>query len=145
MAKMRTIHIEARSDDKFGVEVKAGDRTMYVDQARSAGGADGGANPLEYLFTSLAGCIATTARIIASQKKLDLKGMDMKIEGAFDTDVLLGKRTDTRPGVTSIHVSITLDSAMSEMERKIFFQELHSRAPVADTIAEATPITIGAG
>jgi uncharacterized OsmC-like protein len=145
MGKMRTIRIEARSDDKFGVEVKAGDRMMVVDQAKSAGGADAGANPLEYLLSSLAGCIATTARIIASQKKLDLKGMDMKIEGAFDADALLGRRTDARPGVTGIRVGITLDSAMSEMERKNFFQELRSRAPVADTIAEATPITIGAG
>jgi len=142
MGKIRTIHIEARSDDRYKVEVKAGNRIIYVDQAKIAGGTDAGANPFEHLFSSLAGCIATTARIIANQKKLDLKGMDMKIEGAFDAEILLGKNAGNRPGVTGIQVSVALDSAMSEMERKSFIQELRLRCPVLDTIAEATPITL---
>ena len=48
MAKMKTISIEAKLDEKFKVEVKAGDRTMYVDQPKAAGGTDAGPNPLEY-------------------------------------------------------------------------------------------------
>jgi uncharacterized OsmC-like protein len=37
---------------------------------------------MEYLFASLAGCIATTARTIANQKQLDLNGMDSLKAGA---------------------------------------------------------------
>ncbi len=79
MAKIKTIRIEARADDKYKVAVKAGERTLYVDQPLFVGGTDAGASPMEYLVSSLAGCIATTARIIANQKKLDLNGMDSEL------------------------------------------------------------------
>jgi uncharacterized OsmC-like protein len=144
MAKIKTIRIEARADDKYKVAVKAGERTLYVDQPLVVGGTDAGARPMEYLFSSLAGCIATTARIIANQKKLDLNGMDINVEGSLDTDIIYGKSRAGRPGVTGIRVSVALDSSMSEMERKSFFEELRMRCPISDTIAAATPISIAA-
>jgi len=143
-AKIKTIRIEARADDKYKVAVKAGERTLYVDQPLFAGGTDAGASPMDYLFASLAGCIATTARIIATQKKLNLNGMDITVEGSLDLNILYGKSRDSRPGVTGINVSVALDSAMSEMERKSFFEELRLRCPISDTIAAVTPITITA-
>jgi putative redox protein len=142
--KMKTIRIEARVDDKYKVAVQAGERTLYVDQPLVAGGEDAGASPMEYLFASLAGCIATTGRIIATQQKLDLKGMDIKVEGPLDLNIIYGKSRDGRPGVTGINVDVALDSTMSEMERQRFFAELRSRCPISDTIAAATPITITA-
>ncbi len=142
--KLKTVSIEARADEKFKVAVQAGEHTIYVDQAVSAGGEGAGANPVEYLFASLAGCIATTGRIIATQQKLDLKGMDIKIEGSLDLNVLSGKSRDGRAGLAGIEVSVALDSTMSELERQRFFQELRSRCPISDTIAAATPITITA-
>ena len=143
-SKIKTIRIEARADDKYQVAVKAGERTLYVDQPLFAGGTDAGASPMEYLFASLAGCIATTARIIATQQNLDLQGMDIKVEGSLDLGILYGKSRDSRPGVTGINVSVALDSAMSEVERKGFFEELRLRCPISDTIAAATPLTITA-
>ena len=96
--KMKTIRIEARADDKYKVAVKAGERTLYVDQPLVAGGNDAGASPMDYLFASLAGCIATTARIIANQQKLDLHGMDITVEGSLDLNILYGKSGDSRAG-----------------------------------------------
>jgi putative redox protein len=142
--KLKTIRIEARADEKYKVAVQAGEHTLYVDQAVSAGGDGAGANPVEYLLASLAGCLATTGRIIASQQKLDLKGIDIKIEGSLDLNILSGKSRGGRAGLTGINVSVALDSAMSELERQRFFQELRSRCPISDTIAAVTPITITA-
>ncbi|MGO8944387.1 MAG: OsmC family protein [Syntrophobacteraceae bacterium] len=144
MARIKTISIEARADDKYKVAVKAGERTLYVDQPLFVGGTDAGASPMEYLFASLAGCIATTGRIIAHRKKLDLNGMDIKVEGSLDTEIIYGKSRDGRPGLNGVHVSVALDSSMSETERKSFFEELRTRCPVSDTIAEATPISSAA-
>lgn len=66
----------------INIRLKAGEHTFCVDQPLPVGGTDTGASPVEYLFASLAGCIVTTARIIATQKKLNLYGMDIKIEGS---------------------------------------------------------------
>jgi uncharacterized OsmC-like protein len=142
--KMKTIRIEARANEKYQVAVQAGERTLYVDQAVALGGEGTGANPMEHLFASLAGCLATTARIIATQQNLDLQGMDIKVEGALDLNFLHGESRDGRPGATGIKVSVSLDSAMSEIDRQRFFKELRARCPISDTIAAATPITITA-
>ena len=40
MAKMKTVSIEAKSDDRFKVEVKAGNHTLYVDQPTTGGGTE---------------------------------------------------------------------------------------------------------
>jgi uncharacterized OsmC-like protein len=140
MAKMKTVSIEAKLGEKFKVEVKAGNHTLYVDQPQAGGGADEGPNPIEYLFTSLAGCIATAARIIAIQKRIKLNGMDMKIEGVFDTEIILGKSKENRPGVTGITVTLNIDSEMTKEEKKAFVEEIDSRCPVSDNIENATPV-----
>ena len=142
MAKMKTVSIEAKLGEKFKVEVKAGNHTLYVDQPQAGGGADEGPNPIEYLFTSLAGCIATAARIIAIQKRIKLNGMDMKIEGVFDTEIILGKSKENRPGVTGINVTLNIDSDMTKEEKKAFVEEIESRCPVSDNIENATPVKV---
>ena len=142
MAKLKTVRIEASADEKFKVAVTAGERTFYVDQQEQVGGTDAGASPMDHLFASLAGCIATTARIMATQKQITLNGMDIKVEGALDIHVIYGKSTEGRPGVTGIQVSVDLDSSMSEIEQRDFLEELRSRCPVWDTISAATPISL---
>jgi uncharacterized OsmC-like protein len=142
MAKMKIVSIEAKLGEKFKVEVKAGNHTLYVDQPQAGGGADEGPNPIEYLFTSLAGCIATAARIIAIQKRIKLNGMDMKIEGVFDTEIILGKSKENRPGVTGINVKLNIDSDMTKEEKQAFVEEIESRCPVSDNIENATPVKV---
>ena len=137
---MKTVSIEAKLGEKFKVEVKAGNHTLYVDQPQAGGGADEGPNPIEYLFTSLAGCIATAARIIAIQKRIKLNGMDMKIEGVFDTEIILGKSKENRPGLTGINVTLNIDAEMTKEEKKAFVEEIDSRCPVSDNIENATPV-----
>ena len=91
MARMKTVSVEAKLDEKFKIDVKAGGHVMVVDQPKAGGGADAGPTPLEYFFASLAGCIGTVARIVANQKRIPLRSIDMKIEGDFDVETLLGK------------------------------------------------------
>lgn len=142
MAKMKSVSVEAKLGEKFKVEVKAGNHTLCVDQPTAGGGADAGPNPIEYLFTSLAGCIATVARIIAMQKRLALRGMDMKIEGEFDTEIMLGKSKENRPGIAGLNVTLNIDAAMSKEEKEAFVQEIESRCPVSDNIGNTTPIKV---
>lgn len=142
MAKMKTIGVEAKLDEKFKIEVKAGDHIMYVDQTKAGGGNDAGANPLEYFFASLAGCIGTIARIVANQKRIKLNGMDIKVEGAYDLETLRGKSRENRAGFAGIKVTLNIDSDMSKEEKEAFIHEVESRCPVSDNIANTTPVVI---
>jgi uncharacterized OsmC-like protein len=129
-------------DEKFKIEVKAGEHLMVVDQPKAGGGTDAGATPLEYLFAALAGCIGTVARIVAMQKRIPLKGMDMKVEGAFDLETLLGKSKENRAGFAGIKVMLHIDADMTKQEKEDFIQEVESRCPVSDNIANLTPVVI---
>ena len=142
MAKMRTAGIEAKLDEKFKITIKAGDHTMYVDQTKAGGGTDAGATPLEYFLASLAGCIGTVARIIANQKRIPLNGIDIKIEGAYDVETLLGKSKENRAGFSGIKVTLNIDANMSKEEKEAFVHEIEGRCPVSDNIINTTPIVI---
>jgi uncharacterized OsmC-like protein len=142
MAKMKTIGIEAKLDEQFKITVKAGDHTMYIDQSKAGGGTDAGPTPLDVFFAALAGCIGTVARIIANQKRIPLNGIDIKIDGAFDVETLLGKSTENRAGFSGIKVTLNIDANMSKEEKKSFVHEIESRCPVSDNIANITPIVI---
>jgi uncharacterized OsmC-like protein len=142
MAKMKTISVEAKLDEKFKIEVKAGEHLMVVDQPKAGGGTNAGATPLEYLFAALAGCIGTIARIIAMQKRIPLRGMDIKVEGALDLETLLGKSKENRAGFTGIKVMLAIDSDMSRQQKEDFVKEIDGRCPVSDNIANITPVVI---
>jgi uncharacterized OsmC-like protein len=142
MARMKTVSVEAKLDEKFKIDVKAGAHVMVVDQPRAGGGADAGPTPLEYFFASLAGCIGTVARIVANQKRIPLRGIDMKIEGDFDVETLLGKSKENRAGFAGIKVILKIDADMSKAEKESFIHEIESRCPVSDNIACSTPVAI---
>lgn len=142
MAKIKSYRVEARSDEAFQVTVQTGEHILQVDQPLFAGGANAGATPIDHLFAALAGCVATTARIMAKQKKLNLNGMDISVEGSLDLDIIAGKSSDTRPGIAGITVTMSLDSDMSDREQAGFIEELQRRCPVYDTLAGATPIEL---
>lgn len=144
MAKMKRYAIEAQADERFKVEVTAGTRRFYVDQPAAVGGTDAGATPVDHLFAALAGCIATTARIVARQQQLTLNGLAIRIDGELDLEILAGKSSAGRAGLTGIDIKVALDGDLGTAERTRFLEELRARCPVYDTIAKATPITLDA-
>ncbi|OGR30352.1 MAG: hypothetical protein A2091_07495 [Desulfuromonadales bacterium GWD2_61_12] len=140
---MRSYGIAARADDRFKVEVTAGTRTLIVDQPLAVGGSDAGATPIDHLLAALAGCLATTARIIASQRQLPLHGMAIQIDGALDLLVLAGKSAG-HAGLSGLAIRVSLDAELAAAERSAFLNELRVRCPVYATIAATTPITLDA-
>src|SRR5690554_7633743 len=89
---VKTEKITAELLENYKIEVKTHSHVVYIDQPPAGGGGDEGPTPLEYLLSSLAGCIITIAKIVARQKRIDLRGLRVSVEGDIDTDVLLGKK-----------------------------------------------------
>jgi uncharacterized OsmC-like protein len=67
VATIKHVRVEAHMGERFRIESTIGNHALVVDQPKTAGGEDAGPSPLEYFFLSLAGCIATIARIAAQQ------------------------------------------------------------------------------
>lgn len=140
----KTVKVESNLDSKFKIESDVRGHSITVDQPANAGGSDAGPTPLEYLMISLAGCIGSIARIIAMQKKLEIRGMKITAEGDLNVDGLLGKSTDDPVGFQGFRVTAEIDSDMSAEEKEAFIHEVDSRCPVSWNLLNASNVTISA-
>jgi len=142
MATTKTVQIEATLGEAFTIESKIRDHTMYVDQPAAGGGADTGPTPLEYLLLSLASCIGSIARIIASQRKLPLRSMTIGVTGELDLDHLLGKSDQGRAGFGELKISVKMDCDMSLEEQKQFLHDVDARCPVSDSLINGCSVSL---
>lgn len=136
----KTIAINAHLDQQFTITSDIRGHQMVIDQPKNAGGQDAGPTPLEYFLFSLAGCIGSIARIIAMQRKLPVRTMDISVTGDMDPAGLLGKPTDSRVGFESLNIQVSMDADMSDAEKLAFLEEVNARCPVSENIAHLTPI-----
>ncbi len=142
MAMMKKVQVTATLDGKCKVESKIRDHVVYIDQPQQAGGTDSGPTPLEMLFFSLAGCIASIARIMAKQRGISLRSMEITVEGELNLEVLMGKTDQGRVGFTGLRVSVKIDSDMSDEEKRVFLHQVDSHCPVSENLLNATPIEV---
>jgi len=142
VATLKRVSVEAHMGERFKIESKIGDHTVFVDQPKTGGGEDAGPTPLEYFFLSLAGCIATIARIAAKQKRITLRAMDVTVEGELNVEALMGRSPDVQSGFSSITVRAKIDADMTKEEKEAFLREVDRRCPVSDNIHHVTPMTL---
>jgi len=142
VASVKHVTVEAHLGERFKIESTIGSHALIVDQPKTAGGEDAGPTPLEYFFLSLAGCIGTIARIAAKQKRINLRGMDVKVEGDLDVEGLLGRNPHAPVGFSGITVTVKMDADMSQEEKEAFAHEVDRRCPVSANIHDATPVRL---
>jgi len=142
MATMKSVEVTAKLNGTFTIESTMGNHMMYVDQPKAAGGDDAGPTPLQYLFLSLAGCIGSLGRIVANQKKLPVRSMEVTVSGDLDVERLMGKSTEGRAGFTGIRATVKIDADMTDEEKLAFLHEVDARCPVSDNLTAATPVAI---
>lgn len=124
----------------FKIESRVRNHIVITDQPAAGGGTDTGPTPPEYLLISLAGCIVTLGQIIAKQDRLPIRNIEVNIEGNLDTDVLMGKSTELRPGYLSLQVHVKIDADMSQEEKEALIHKIDARCPISDNLLNNTPI-----
>ncbi|MDX9908177.1 MAG: OsmC family protein [Bacteroidales bacterium] len=135
-----TIKVGGTIGKTFRVEISA-DHPFVIDQPKAGGGNDEGPNPLETFLATLAACFCTMGRIIANQRKIELRKIECETEGDIDKDFLMGKTDVGRSGFTEIRSFVKIDADMTEEEKKAFLHEIERRCPMADNISKSTPLT----
>lgn len=138
----KTVTVESTLGEKFVIESTIRGHKLVIDQPVNAAGTDTGPTPLELVLASLAGCIGTIGRIIALQRRIVLRGMEIKVEGELDTDGLLGKPIDGRVGFESITISVDVDADMTDEEKESFIHEVDRRCPVSENLLNGMPIHV---
>jgi len=137
---IKTVHLEAKQIAGYKIEAKARHHIAYIDQPQASGGTDSGPTPLEYLFISLASCIVTIGHIIAKQRQLPVRGIEVTVEGELETDVFMGKNTVDRAGFSAIRVHTKIDADMTQAEKEQYLHDIDARCPISDNIKNLTPV-----
>lgn len=137
---LKQVSVDAIQVDGFKIETKSRQHISIVDQPVSGGGTDAGPTPLDYLFVSLAGCIVTIGHIVAKQRRLPVRKIEVHVEGELDSDVLMGKTNSIRAGYSDIRVHTKIDADMDQEEKEAFLREIDARCPISDNIHNLTPI-----
>ncbi|MDI3323005.1 OsmC family protein [Pontibacterium granulatum] len=140
MSALKTLSVTANMAGSAAVYADIRDHKVVIDQPVNAGGSNEGPTPLEYFLFSLAGCIASIARIAAMQQKIEFRGMELKVDATLNPAGLLGKDTDDRVGFQTISVGASIDADLSEEEKKAFLDAVCDRCPLHDNIKLETHV-----
>ena len=141
MATLKQVEVVAQLGERFTIESKIRGHVLYVDQPKAAGGEDAGPTPLELLFLSLGACVGSIGRIIANQRKLPLRSMEVKVIGSLDVETLMGKSQENRAGFGGMRVVVKMDADMTKEEKENFLHDIDARCPVSDNLKSLTPVS----
>ncbi|MEK8179442.1 OsmC family protein [Flavobacterium buctense] len=101
-----------------------------------------GPSPIEYILAGYAGCINAVGKLVAKEKGIDLKSLQVEISGTLSLDKYQGKISDERAGFKSIEVTVkpTTDATLDQL--KDWLITVENRCPVQDNLINPTPVSV---
>lgn len=136
------IKVTAKSENKTKTVVQAKAFTMMIDEPKSLGGTNDGANPLEYLLAALSGCLNVVSHMVAKEMGFELKGLEIELEGDLNPAKYMGMSDAERTGFKEVRVRIKPEADADAATLENWMKTVESRCPVDDNIANATPVKI---
>lgn len=135
------ITVEGNAETDVRLNAKVRQFSIIVDQPPALGGDDKGANPIEYLLASFAGCINVMAHLIAKEMGIKLDKLTVKVDGYINPDRFMGVSLNERAGYKQISLSLTpVTNASPELLAK-WLAEIKNRCPINDNLSNVTPIS----
>jgi len=134
--------IDAKSESATKTVVKARNFEIVIDEPASLGGTDHGANPVEYLLASYAGCLNVVAHITAKELNIPSENLEINLTGKLNPLRFLGKSANERAGFKEIKVNITSSDDIDETIKQRWISEILDRCPVGDNLKNSTEIVV---
>jgi len=129
-----TFRSEARwIGEGVGVEVRARQHRLLVDEPADLGGRDAGPNPVELLLAGLGSCLTVLAVLYAPAYGVDLRGFRVRVEGDLDPDGFQGK-APVRPGFLEVRYRLEVDSPSPAERVSALLEHIQRVCPVKDTL-----------
>ncbi|EPJ46016.1 MAG: hypothetical protein OFPII_23560 [Osedax symbiont Rs1] len=130
------------SESSARIAVKARDFNIIIDEPASFGGEDKGPNPVEYLLSSIVGCLNVTGHLVAEEMGFTIKNLQIKASGSLNPARLFGKETSDRTGFKGIDIELLVDADTDATTLQQWLQKIELRCPVSDNLAHDTPTAL---
>lgn len=142
--------VPSRSDDHawvvartaagaYHTDITIGRHTLAADEPVSAGGADAGPTPYDYLLAALGSCTAMTLHMYAARKKWPLDDVIVRLRNArsYATDC---ENCEAQPvGIVRIERQIELSGTLTDEQRQRLLA-IADRCPVKQTFERGLEI-----
>ncbi len=109
------------------------------DEPAILAGADSGANPVEHLLNSLAGCLTTSIVAHAAVRGIEIEELESQVEGDIDLRGFLGLAEDVPKGYTHIRVNFKVKADAENTER---LKRLAQYSPTFNTLIHGVDVDI---
>jgi uncharacterized OsmC-like protein len=130
---------EAQTAARF--DANARQFKLVIDEPPTLGGDDLGANPVEFLLASYAGCINVVAHLTARELGIKVEKLTIAISGNINPARLFGQSDEERAGFKQINVDFTpITDASPELTVK-WIAAIKNRCPINDNLSSPTPLS----
>ncbi len=140
-----TFSTSAHAESATKTIVKARQFQMIIDEPKALGGADAGANPVEYVLAAVSGCLNVVGHVVAAEMGFALKGLTIEAEGALDPARFQGTSNAARAGYREIRLTLKPDADTDQKTLETWRAAIEDRCPVSDNLKNATPVSIQLG
>ncbi len=131
---------KSRLENGFLSDVKIRDFKFVSDEPEDLGGTDKGPNPVEYVLGAFAACQEIVIKAYATVLDIDLKSVEVKVEGNLDLHGFLNL-TEERAGFKSVNYKTTIETNDEDPEKLKLLEQLSvDRCPVLDIIKNPVEI-----
>lgn len=130
-----------RWQDGFQNAAVSRDHTVRVDEPAALGGSDTAPNPAELLLNAVGTCLSIGYVLNASARGIELKGLELEVEGDIDLGVFAGVVEDGNPGYSQIRVRAKVDSDASPEVLQALHDHVVRTSPICSTVARPVAVT----
>ncbi|MCE1246774.1 MAG: OsmC family protein [Firmicutes bacterium] len=134
--------VEAKSINHARTEARVGGFVVQYDEPERIGGTNTGPTPLQYMLGALAACFNATGYMVAKEMGFRIHSLESKIEGSLNTLGYTGKDKNTRAGLSSIKLTVDMNSDADSETTEKWLEQVKTRCPVSDNLANITPIEV---
>jgi uncharacterized OsmC-like protein len=105
-------------------------------------GEDHGANPVEYVFAALDGCLTTSLIYHAAAQGIKIDEVETSFSGDLNLHGFLGLDENTRNGYEKIKVVFKIKADAPKEKLQELVQLAQKRSPVFDIVSHPTPVEV---
>ncbi|HLS14707.1 MAG TPA: OsmC family protein [Beutenbergiaceae bacterium] len=134
--EIATIAVSGNWQAGTHTQVQARDFTLDVDEPPALGGADVGANPIEYVLTGLTGCLGVVVQAVAGELGLNVSGIESSASGDLDLRGFRGT-ADVSPHFQTVDLQVHLTTTATPAEVDELRRQVTARCPVLNLITDA--------
>ena len=118
-----------------------GTHTVPMDEPEALGGGGTAPNMVEQVLGAYGCCLITGYVAQAGLRGVELKGVDIEVEGDLDLRGFLGLSEDVTPGYSEVRAKISLDAPGATPEQiKEIHDAVHATSPVGNILSRPVAV-----